>query len=155
MSERINRDLARMHRQLLHEIREIEDRIVEWRARADALRQTLKGIEQALGINEDRPKGAEAVARVVYEKGEPMTVADIVAELRNRGWMPDSDRPEGAVRSAIRRLRDSDSRWIFYQGQVFFNPTDEDEEYEPDEEDMNRMRAEAEGEEVQEPYLEP
>jgi hypothetical protein len=55
------------------------------------------------------PKGQEAVRRVLTEApGKWFTVAQVVDELTNRGWTPESDDPANAVRSALARVETSD-----------------------------------------------
>jgi hypothetical protein len=51
------------------------------------------------------PKGSAAASVILYENPENWyEVADITHELSNRGWLPASDNPDAAVRSALERL---------------------------------------------------
>jgi hypothetical protein len=130
MPEDIDRELDAFRARIKVEIRSIEDEIVRLRERSDGLRKTLGGVEAVLGIRGERLKGAEAVARVAWDainegnaedRDGALTIPEIVEELRQRDWLPDSDRPEGAVRSAIRRLRDTDPRWGIFQGRLYYH----------------------------------
>jgi hypothetical protein len=52
-----------------------------------------------------RPRGQEAVRRVLMASpGVWFSISSMVAELRNRGWLPDSDEPGGAVRASLMRV---------------------------------------------------
>lgn len=54
---------------------------------------------------EPRPRGAEAVRRVLFEReGEWFPVAGVVNMLDRFGWMPESSNPSNAVRTALERL---------------------------------------------------
>jgi ATP/maltotriose-dependent transcriptional regulator MalT len=51
------------------------------------------------------PKGAEAVRIVLQENVKVQYyVSEMVEELRQRGWLPESDNPANAVRAALDRL---------------------------------------------------
>lgn len=51
------------------------------------------------------PKGAEAVRLILHKSpNEVFYVSDLVTELRGRGWLPESDNPANAVRTALERL---------------------------------------------------
>lgn len=51
------------------------------------------------------PKGAEAVRIVLQENVKVQYyVSQMVEELRERGWLPESDNPANAVRAALDRL---------------------------------------------------
>lgn len=132
-----------MRKRILGEITEVGLRIIELRDRHVALRETLAGIENLLGIKEARPKGLEAVeivAREAIQAGEEededwaLTVPEIVLELARRGWLPASDNPESAVRASIRRLKERDPRWGLYRGRLYYHdrplPEDDEEEEE-------------------------
>ena len=57
------------------------------------------------GTDENSPKGAEAVRLILHEEPNHwFYVSDLVENLRNRGWLPDSDNPANAVRTALERL---------------------------------------------------
>ncbi len=54
---------------------------------------------------DNRPKGQEAVRRVMMESpGQWFTVPYMLAELRRRDWLPESDEPGNAVRASLTRL---------------------------------------------------
>jgi hypothetical protein len=51
------------------------------------------------------PRGAEAVHLILQEcPNVEFRVSECVAELRKRGWLPDSNNPANAVRAALERL---------------------------------------------------
>ncbi|SRR6266508_4390103 len=127
----IDAELLQVRERIITELRTLDQGIIDARARADALRTTLRGLEATLGIDEP-PKGSaavEAVAREHYKAtgGTSLMLNEIVEQLTLRGWSPDSDRPEQAVRSAVRRLCESDPRWRFEKGRMFFAWTEDDE----------------------------
>ena len=133
-----DQSMMRLRDRLLVEIREkallaadLDEQLAEVRARQGQLSAAVNALNDALGIEyefDDKPKGARAVAIVVLEEAfadpffttHPVPVVYIVAELARRGWAPDSKNPEAAVRSAIRRLRESDPRWRFERGALWF-----------------------------------
>jgi hypothetical protein len=54
---------------------------------------------------DEAPKGAEAVRLVMHERpGYRWLVSELVDELRGQGWLPTSDNPANAVRTALERL---------------------------------------------------
>jgi hypothetical protein len=54
----------------------------------------------------DAPGGAEAVLQILQvDEGQPYTVREMVAALDRRGWLPQSENPANAVRTALERLR--------------------------------------------------
>lgn len=62
---------------------------------------------------EEAPRGQAAVLRVLAEpiyQGKYWTVPQMTEALVARGWSPDSDRPDNAVRAAFARLLESDER---------------------------------------------
>lgn len=65
------------------------------------LRQAEDGIE----IEVERPRGAEAVRIILEENPESgLEASSVVARLRERGWLPESENPGNAVRAALERL---------------------------------------------------
>ena len=51
------------------------------------------------------PKGAEALLKIMHERPDYwFWVSELVDALRERGWLPDSDNPANAVRTACERL---------------------------------------------------
>ncbi|MBV9920250.1 MAG: hypothetical protein JOY78_05250 [Pseudonocardia sp.] len=60
------------------------------------------------GDEEPRPRGAEAVRRVLQDnEGKWYGVPAVVNMLERRDWMPRSSNPANAVRSALQRLYDA------------------------------------------------
>jgi hypothetical protein len=54
---------------------------------------------------EDTPRGAEAVRLILQERPDHWwLVSELVYELKERDWLPDSDNPANAVRTALERL---------------------------------------------------
>ena len=52
------------------------------------------------------PSGAEAVLQILQvDEGQFYTVREMVAALEERGWLPQSENPPNAVRTALERLR--------------------------------------------------
>ena len=59
------------------------------------------------GSDEPRPRGAEAVRRVLLaDRGVYYSVPGLVTLLAQRNWLPDSASPANAVRTAAERLVD-------------------------------------------------
>lgn len=84
---------------------------------------------------DDPPRGVEAVRQILHEHaGEKLYVSEIVAEMKERGWLPDSDNPANAIRTALERLvstAGSDVRKTRYtDGKVtyLYDPDYEEEE---------------------------
>ncbi len=51
------------------------------------------------------PTGADAVLPILQvDEGKQFTVREILADLEARGWLPVSDNPANAVRTALERL---------------------------------------------------
>lgn len=58
-----------------------------------------------LGDDDERPRGAEAVRLILQERPNYWWwVTELVDEMRNRGWLPESENPANAVRTALERL---------------------------------------------------
>ncbi|MCA1702848.1 MAG: hypothetical protein LC808_06080 [Actinobacteria bacterium] len=56
-----------------------------------------------------RPRGQEAIRQVMQKAvGKWWTVSSLVRELEQRGWLPDSEIPASAVRTAVERLVSTD-----------------------------------------------
>lgn len=137
--EKIDAELEAIRTRIITELDRLTTAITGLRERQDSLRAILRGLDATLGIGEEQLSGwaaVEAVALDAIEAGNDedrdgaLTVAEIVAELARRGWLPESEKPESAVRSAIRRLRDKDPRWSLYQGRLYYHdrPLDDEEE---------------------------
>ena len=61
----------------------------------------------------DRPRGMDAVMRVFKDaQGKWFTVRLMTMELQRRGWEPDSDDPESAVRTTLARAYSLDPERI-------------------------------------------
>jgi hypothetical protein len=59
-------------------------------------------------LEDERPTGMEAVYRILLaSEGSKFSVRGMVAELKSRGWTPNSATPANAVRTALERLRAS------------------------------------------------
>lgn len=55
--------------------------------------------------SENRPRGAESIRLVLMENpGVGLTVGELLRSLQQRGWLPESDSPANAVRTACERL---------------------------------------------------
>jgi hypothetical protein len=66
------------------------------------------------------PRGEAAVATVLREAGPTgLTPLALTAALAHRGWAPNSEHPENAVRAAANRLRKKDSSIGFVDGKYF------------------------------------
>lgn len=75
------------------------------------------------------PRGAEAVRLILQSRpGYNWWVTELVEALRSRDWLPDSDNPANAVRTALERLLaspESDVTKHKYEGKVVYT-------YDPD-----------------------
>jgi hypothetical protein len=69
----------------------------------------------------DRPRGAEAVRRVLAgSEGRAWTAQEMMAELERRGWLPaESNRPLDAVRVAMTRAWKAPNSNIVREGSTF------------------------------------
>src|SRR5436189_98067 len=75
------------------------------KARAERLPDVIGAIEPA---EDDRPRGQEAVRRLMRESVREWRPADLIAEIQRRGWIdPAAKTPGAAVRVALRRLVDA------------------------------------------------
>jgi len=112
-------------RSLLGEYREVDQQYFTIMRRREVLKKMLDGyielfpeLKQLTRSNSDesppsatvdRPRGQEAVRRVLVESADHWwTIGEMVAELKRRDWLPDSDNPASAVRTAMERLAGSD-----------------------------------------------
>lgn len=139
--------LARMLQQLQGELSGAESELIRLQNRVGWLRQAVSGIKGLLGQTapestvkpaaietpappgpvqvssvpaSDRPKGAEAVRRVLAETaGRGWTVQEMTAELERRGWTPDSKSPADAVRTAMVRAWRASEGKVQRQGSRF------------------------------------
>jgi hypothetical protein len=68
----------------------------------------VEGMTQGISPADDedgRPRGAEAVRLILQESpNEWFRVSELVGLLRDRGWLPESENPANAVRTALERL---------------------------------------------------
>ncbi len=127
MPEDIDAELAAIREKVSKEVTLLEAHIHECRVRVDSLRTTLRGLDEVLGLETDHPQGSEAVRRVASEADHWLTISEILEELVRRGWAPDSDKPEGAVRASAARLRAADCRWKMTEGRLVFSEDIDDE----------------------------
>lgn len=85
-------------------------RVAGLRKMIDALVEMFPAAEDVLpeALDDDeepRPRGAEAIRRVLAEReGHWYTVAGVVDALEKRDWLPNSSNPANAVRTALERL---------------------------------------------------
>jgi hypothetical protein len=121
----IDAELAETRRRLLNEEQSIEAEIARLRVRVEAIRVTLRGLDGILGIETSRPRGMEAVRLVVTESPVPLSVTQITEEVVRRGWHPNSENPETAVRAGIKRLRAADPTWRLIGGKLVRDPAAE------------------------------
>lgn len=64
-------------------------------------------------VQKAKPQGQKAVLQVLMDRApEWMTVEDLTADLEQRNWLPDSERPVEAVRTSTFRLKKSDPRVV-------------------------------------------
>lgn len=56
------------------------------------------------GNGDDKPRGREAVSRVLIETRTALKIPDLVKEIQARGWMLDVQRPRDAVAASVQRL---------------------------------------------------
>lgn len=128
--DELRAEMDRMVRRLRAELDETRLDIGAMQAHAAGLVEAIRNLESLLGLPADKPRGAQAVARVALDaisegnrrdRDGALTVAQIVRELELRGWLPRSKDPESAVRAAIRRLRQSDGRWGLREGRLYYH----------------------------------
>jgi hypothetical protein len=79
------------------------------RAYADMFPELAERVNDAVAgrplPEDDSPRGAEAVRIVLQDSPKSSWyVSRMVTELRDRGWLPDSENPANAVRAALDRL---------------------------------------------------
>lgn len=61
--------------------------------------------EPVAGEDDGTPRGAEAVRRILHATPTRWwLVSELVAALNERGWLPASDNPANAIRTAVERL---------------------------------------------------
>jgi hypothetical protein len=95
-------NLIRGYIQLFPEFRDLanSERVVPG---AGVEEVTISG--RAVGTVDDRPRGQEAVRRVMVDSpGKWWTVGAMVKELEHRDWLPDTEAPAPAVRTSMERL---------------------------------------------------
>jgi len=72
--------------------------------------ESLLGNSSVPGPGGEAPRGAEAVRLILQaEPDREWFVSELVNELRERDWLPDSDNPANAVRTALERLISSET----------------------------------------------
>jgi hypothetical protein len=70
-----------------------------------------------------RPRGGEAVRLILQESpGEWFRVSELLPLLRNRGWLPESENPANAVRTALERLVANPNESDVYRGKYTTGP---------------------------------
>lgn len=103
--------------QLLAQLENSRRAVDLYKRQAAGIRKMIDGLVEIVPALEDllpedldddeepRPRGAEAVRRVLIERGgEWLTVPAVVNRLERNNWMPKSSNPANAVRSALERL---------------------------------------------------
>jgi len=116
-----NRDLQRAQ----DDLRDAKERIERENRRVRALNQIVKGLRElepfdtpqeeqlpigrVLTVEEvdslPAPRGREAVRLVMRGSGRDWRPAQVISEVRDRGWIePDAKAPNAAIRIALRRL---------------------------------------------------
>jgi hypothetical protein len=102
------------------EARKAEERVTKVRALIEQWLEVFPGLAaetlngqtvplSQIPVDEHRPRGQNAVRIVMQESpGQWFTIRLMTRELEQRGWRPDSDQPENAVRTALTRLADTD-----------------------------------------------
>ena len=87
------------------------------------LAEMADGLLTGIPLGEGVPRGADAVRRVLHENPKAhMYVSAIVEELRDRGWLPDSENPANAIRAALERLASNPESDV-YKGRLSTNVT--------------------------------
>ena len=78
--------------------------------------------------DENRPRSAEAIRRVLVETKRPWTAKAMTEELLRRGWAPKSTSPEDAVRTAMNRARKAPDNGIVRlpDGSYIYREEDDD-----------------------------
>jgi hypothetical protein len=106
-----------------------DDRLAQAGRHAEALRSIVSGLRQLedfsrdpqkerlpvtnLGDSEpateaEQPRGREAIRRVMRENPKPWKQRDLIAAIRDRGWIdPNAKQPDAAIRIAVRRLAEA------------------------------------------------
>ena len=65
-------------------------------------------VEEEPAVEDDGPRGQEAVRRLMRESQRNWRPAELIAEIQRRGWIdPAAKTPGAAVRVALRRLVDA------------------------------------------------
>ena len=112
-------------RRILRSLRsELDEAVATFRAankRASTIRKLIEGYvelfpsltndvpENVVSAAEDRPRGQSAVREVLTgNPGKWYTVKLMTRELHDRDWLPASDQPENAVRTALTRIAETD-----------------------------------------------
>jgi hypothetical protein len=148
---------------LYGELGELQERMREAARQQRAVEKLIDGYEELypdLSRTEDdedeeqAPRGQGAVERLL--EGRPgiwVTTRDVVLGLQRRNWLPESRDPVAAVRAALERAWTDPESLIYKSGPTAQRPVmwaydpasnhPEEEGYEPDEDDSERMEAAA------------
>jgi seryl-tRNA synthetase len=105
--ERLERESRRIRAltQIVKGLRELEPTVQPQSQRLPMAFEPLSKdeIEQLMA-----PRGQEALRRVMRDSGRDWKPAQLIAEVKDRGWIdPNAKTPEAAVRVALRRLVDA------------------------------------------------
>ncbi|HVL03399.1 MAG TPA: hypothetical protein VM386_03065 [Acidimicrobiales bacterium] len=108
---------AELLKKLLSHLTGVREQLDAYERRAAGLRKMIAGVVEMYPALEDllpedldaddepRPRGAEAVRRVLADNSENwFTVLAMAYQLNQRGWDPDSSKPANAIRTALERL---------------------------------------------------
>ncbi|HSH62353.1 MAG TPA: hypothetical protein VK988_22415 [Acidimicrobiales bacterium] len=67
--------------------------------------EDILSLDQERRAGDDAPKGAEAVRLILQQEPDRwFYVSELVDALDSHGWLPDSENPANAVRTALERL---------------------------------------------------
>lgn len=100
--------------EMFPELADTDDREVCMVTAAIRARTIGGGPADPIEDDDNAPKGAEAV-RVILQANPnaPFYVSELVEKLRQRGWLPDSDNPANAVRTALERMISSSESDVY------------------------------------------
>jgi hypothetical protein len=97
---------ARALVQVVKGLRELANQSPEPQSESPPTNEPSLTLEQAGELI--APRGQEAIRRVMKGSGRDWKPAQVIAEVRDRGWIdPDAKTPEAAIRVALRRAVDA------------------------------------------------